>query len=178
MIIPESITIKLVNRKGEPQHIANVFMGLKIFISENSYHTFSIMATDSNGEIQLSKDEIIENTEINEQELSDQSTPFEFYIWELDTLHLMKSRIENLLKMYKDEDSIMNELKSFGIADSNISTELEKIKRKELEDRNLFEQLSKSSNHNLILFDSKITGIWKSRAEQEYQLVTERKNDK
>ncbi|MEQ9466449.1 MAG: hypothetical protein RLN88_03505 [Ekhidna sp.] len=136
------------------------------------------MATDSNGEIQLSKDEIIENTEINEQELSDQSTPFEFYIWELDTLHLMKSRIENLLKMYKDEDSIMNELKSFGIADSNISTELEKIKRKELEDRNLFEQLSKSSNHNLILFDSKITGIWKSRAEQEYQLVTERKNDK
>jgi hypothetical protein len=178
MIIPETITIKLVNRIGEPQQIANVFMGLKIYISENSYHTFSIMATDSNGEIQLSKDEIIENTEINESILSGNPTSFEFYIWERDTLLLVKSRIENLLKMCKDEDSVMNELKSIGIADSNISTELEKIRLKELEDRNLFEQLSKSANHNLVLFDSKISGTWETGAGQEYELVTERKNDK
>lgn len=178
MIIPESITSKFVNRKGEPQQIENVFVGLKIFISENSYYTFSIMATDSNGEIQLSKDEIIENTEINERELSDHSTHFEFYIWEQDTLHLMKSRIENLLKTYKDEESIIKELRSFGIADSNIPTELEKVKRKELEDRNLFEQLSRSVNHNLMLFDTKISGTWKTGNEQEYELVVEQKNDK
>lgn len=176
LIIPETIRIKLTSRKGIPLEIVNVFFGLKIFTSGGGYHNFSVLATDSYGQINLNRDEIIQNTEIESNDLSDQPTPFEFYIWEQNQLQIFKKRIEGLMKVYKDGDSIISELKSLGVQESKINSELKKVKEKEGQDRDLYERLTSSENRNLMLFEPKISGVWKSNEPITYELVTERKS--
>lgn len=175
MTIPNSITIKLVNPKREPQPILHVIAILKIFITKDSYHTFSIIATDSFGEIRLTRDEIIANTEIIKQELSGHPTYFEFHLWKEDNLRLMKNQIENLLKSLANPDGVIHQLKSIGVPDSQIENEIKKTKKKELEDRQLLEQLSQSANHRLKPSNHKLSGTWDSDTEQVYELVVELK---
>ena len=175
MIIPDKIEISLQDKHGKSLKIPNVFFGLKIFTSSNEYHNFSIMATDSNGEIILTKSEILENTEIETNDLSDEPTPFEFYIWEQNQLQLFVNRLELLLNQYKNEDAIKNELRTFGIEESNIESELKKVQEKEKEDKLLFERLSKSQNNNLILFKDKISGKWETAEKKTYNLIVKRK---
>ena len=47
MILPLKIDVQIVNKIGDLNPFANVLFGLKIFITENSWHNYSIFKSNA-----------------------------------------------------------------------------------------------------------------------------------
>ncbi|HEY8971136.1 MAG TPA: hypothetical protein VIM64_18660 [Puia sp.] len=51
MIIPATIHVQVVDKRGAPNPIEHVLLGLKIFTNNGSWHNYSPLKTDASGKV-------------------------------------------------------------------------------------------------------------------------------
>jgi hypothetical protein len=176
IIIPKKLKVQLVNELGSPIHKKNVLCHLNIYIDSSSYYTFSFIPTNSNGTIQLSRKDIIENTELkhsfnNNIAIDKSPVKYELFVME----HSMINTILNSMNQYLSQDiqAVKEDLKRRGLNEQQIALEIPKIQRKLDEDRKLYQVLKESSNGEIEYSqaNSKLSGFWSSVSEIQANLI-------
>jgi hypothetical protein len=173
MTLPSKIDIQIINPGGAPNPLANVLFGLKIFISDNSWHNYSVFKSDVNGHITLTSQDIIENTELKWKTniLSGTPTKFELYVWQGKNTDDMIKMTKHLVELYNDEEFIKQDLKKHGVADENISKALEATKNKAIDDNTFYKFIKDAVNNRVKITTPKIEGIWSDNFEKSYKFV-------
>lgn len=162
MTLPTKIDIQITDSTGRPNPLENVLFGLKVFIDEDSWHNYSIFKSNADGHITLTKQDIIDNTELKwETNISPTSpTKFELYVWEgQQTEDLVKST-QRLLELYNDKDFLRQDLKRHGFTDENMNDALASINNKAPEDAALYQYIKDAINNSIKIDTVKIEGIW------------------
>lgn len=175
LLIPKSVTFQILDENSKHLMMKNILCHLNIFIGKNSYHSYSFIPTNINGQISLTKEEIINYTELKGQNISIkntkiESTKFEFYIIDHEIINITFNALNKYLNL--SEENILSELRKIFNNEITISTELEKFKLKQIEDQKLFRVLEKSRNSRLLFSSnkSKISGEWKQEIDYTYEL--------
>lgn len=172
MIIPARIDIQLVNSTGQPVALENLLFGLKIFSSENSYHNYSTFKTDAAGHITLTKQDIINNTELKwETNLPAVPTKFELYVWEGKIADEMIKMTAHLLALYNNQDLITQDLKKHNIPDNEIPNALDITNNKAIEDRAYYEFIKDAVNSTVKIDPPKIEDTWSHSFQKSYKFV-------
>ena len=123
MILPSKIEIQVVDKAGRSNPLGNILFGLKIFLGDGSWLNYSPFKTNLLGQIVLTKQQIIDNTDLNqEMDLGSDTTPtkFELYVWDGDQTDDMIRITKQLLELYKGEEFIQADLLQHGIKEENI----------------------------------------------------------
>lgn len=174
-ILPNKFSVQLKDENGEHIKIENVLCHLNIYMDSLSYYTYSFIPTDSNGTVNLTKEQIIQNTELKhyyDESLPLNNTPvkFDFFVMDNNMLNGIISSMENYVNI--DIESIKADLKSRGLTDSQIAIQIPMIEEKMKADQQLFEFLKKNKNAELNHSNGvkKITGFWNSESDYEYEL--------
>lgn len=174
-ILPNSVTVQLIDKNGLSIKKENILCHLKVFIDDLSYHNYSFIPTDSEGSIYLCKADIIENTELKnyyDGNLPLESTPikFEFSIVEMSVLNHIISVMENYLAY--DEKKYRQDLINRGFNELQVESEIPKILTKMNKDQLLLSHLKSNNNHTLNYSqESSISGIWTKESDFKYQLT-------
>jgi hypothetical protein len=172
MIIPARIDIQLVNSTGQPVALENLLFGLKIFKSDKSWYNYSVFKTDAAGHITLTKQDIINNTELKfETNLSAVPTKFELYVWEGKIADEMIKMTAHLLALYNNQDLITQDLKKHNIPDNEIPGALEKTNNKAIEDRAYYEFIKDAVNNTAKIDPPKIEDTWNHSFQKSYKFV-------
>ena len=162
MILPAKIEIQIIDTTGRPNSLENILFGLKIFISDNSWHNYSVFKSNAAGHITLTKQEIIDKTELKWETnpLSNAPTKFELYVWEGQHADNMIKMTKRLLELYNDKNFIEQDLKRHGITNENIPHALTVTDNKAIEDKNFYEYIKNAVNNSVNIETKKIEGIW------------------
>lgn len=175
LVVPKSINIQVVDENSEDLRLKNILCHLNIFNNDNSWFTYSFIPTNINGQVRLSREEIINNTELKHQknlqnEPKLKPTKFEFFVIDNDILSVMLKNTKLFLSQ-TDED-VIKELESHLKNETAINNELRKIKQKQIEDEVFYKLLKSNENSNLIFSPnkSKIRGEWEEEIDYEYKL--------
>jgi hypothetical protein len=104
-------------------------LGLKIFAPEGSWHNYSAFKSNALGQITLTQQNIIANTELKWEEnfLSSTPTKFELYVWNGQDITDTIKATQYLLEFYKDENTIREYLKEQKVLELNIPVAIEII---------------------------------------------------
>jgi len=174
-LLPKKISVQLKDKNGENLKIENVLCHLNIYIDSLSYYTYSFIPTNSNGIVNLTKEQMIQNTELKhyyDESIIADKTPvkFDFMVMENNMLKGIISSMENYLSI--DTESIKANLKSRGLTDSQITLQTPAIEEKIKSDKQLLELLKKNQNAELDYSngEKKITDFWDNETEYYYEL--------
>ena len=174
-ILPNKISVQLKDENGENVKLENVLCHLNIYIDSLSYYTYSFIPTDSNGTVNLTKKQMIENTELKhyyDKKMPLDKTPvkFDFFVMDANMLNGIILGIKNYVNI--DIESIKADLKRRGLTDSQIALQISIIEEKMKSDKQLFEFLNKNKNSELNYSngEKKITDFWNDESETEYEL--------
>ncbi len=174
-LLPNKISIQLKDKNGENLKIENVLCHLNIYIDSLSYYTYSFIPTNSNGIISLTKEQMIQNTELKhyfDERIPLDKTPvkFDFMVMDSNMLNGLISSMENYLNI--DIESIKADLKNRGLTDSQIALQIPPIEEKMKSDKQLSEFLKKNRNAELNYSngEKKITGYWNNETDYNYEL--------
>ncbi len=144
-------------------------------LSSLSYYTYSFIPTNSNGIINLTKEQMIQNTELKhyfDERIPLDKTPvkFDFMVMDNNMLNGIISSMENYLNI--DIESIKADLKNRGLTDSQIALQIPPIEEKMKSDKQLSEFLKKNRNVELSYSngEKKITGFWNNETDYNYEL--------
>lgn len=173
MTLPSKIDIQIIDTTGRPNLLENILFGLKVFISKNSWHNYSVFKSNNKGHITLTKQDIIDNTELKWEAniLSTKSTKFELYIWDGQHTDDMIKMIKHLLELYDDSDFIKQDLKQRGVADENMHNALAVINNKAIEDKIFYEYIKDAVNNSVKVDTEKIEGVWTDSFEKTYSFI-------
>ncbi|WP_299107651.1 hypothetical protein [uncultured Tenacibaculum sp.] len=174
-ILPNKISVQLLNNNGEKLKLENVLCHLNIYIDSLSYYTYSFIPTDSNGIVNLTKEQLIQNTELKHYydktiPLDQSPVKFDFMIMDTNLINGMITGMKNYLSV--DIESIKLGLKQRGLNDSQIALQITTIKEKIESDKKLLEILEHNQNAKLDYSNGpkKITDFWNSESEYFYEL--------
>ena len=173
MTLPSTIEIQIIDITGEPNLLANVLFGLKVFISENLWHNYSVFKSNAAGHITLTKQDIIDNTELKWETniLSTAQTKFELYVWEGKHTDDMINMTKRLLEHYNDTDFVIQDLKRHGFTDENIPHALEVTNNKAIEDKIFYEYIKEAVNNSVKVDTEKVEGIWTDSFQKSYRFI-------
>jgi hypothetical protein len=178
MILPTKIKIQVINKAGQTTPLANILFGLKIFTNDGGWHNISFLKSDSAGNIVLTKEEILENIQLNFHSFANanDSTRFELYIYDgIFMVNLTKST-KQLLELYKDKESIREDLIGRGIVENNLSAAIEATEKKYKEDLVFYERIKDGVNDSIQISPPKIEGVWSDTLPKQYQFVVAQKS--
>lgn len=174
-LLPKKISVQLKDKNGENLKMENVLCHLNIYIDSLSYYTYSFIPTNSNGIVNLTKEQMIQNTELKyyyDESILAEKTPvkFDFMVMDNNMLNGIISSMENYLSI--DTESIKADLKSRGLTDSQITLQIPAIEEKMKSDKQLLEFLKKNQNAELDYSngEKKITDFWDNETEYYYEL--------
>lgn len=174
-ILPNKITVQLKDVNGENLKMENVLCHLNIYVDSLSYYTYSFIPTNSNGIVNLTKEEMIQNTELKhyfDERIPLDKTPvkFDFMVMENNLLNGIISSMENYANI--DIESIKSDLKSRGLTDAQIALQIRTIEEKMKSDKQLSKFLKKNKNAELNYSngEKKITDFWNSESDYNYEL--------
>jgi len=175
MILPTKIDIQITDRIGKPNPLENVLFGLKIFISEDSWHNYSAFKSDIAGQITLTEQDILANTELKwEKNISPSTTTkFELYVWDGQHTDEIIKITHRLLELYKDKDFITHDLKRHGVLDENIPHAIEVTNNKAIKDKAFYEYIKNAVNNSVHVDTVKIEGIWNDSFQKSYKFIIE-----
>ena len=176
MIIPERLTVQLVDINGLPIRKANILCHLNIYSGQEGYFTYSFIPTNLDGTIHLTRKEIIENTELNHilgKHVTFDENPikYELFVLAKSTLNFLLNNMKHYLNT--SIESIKEDLKKRGLKEQQIAIEIPKIILKIEEDKILYDLLINSSNHEIEFTEkhSKLTGLWTSTSNYQAHLT-------
>jgi hypothetical protein len=175
MVLPDKIEIRIVDRSGQSNPLPNIILGLKVFKNNNAWYNYSVFKTDSDGHIILTRQQIIDNTELKHDRYIESGTPtrFEIYVWDgLMTVGLINTT-KRLLDLYNDESFIRTDLSRHGVAEENIPAAVEATQKKGREDLALFEQIKDAINANVQIYTEKIQDVWLDVSPKQYEFIIE-----
>ena len=174
-ILPNEITIQLKGENGENLKIENVICHLNIYINDLNYHTYSFIPTDSNGIVRLTKEQIIQNTELKhyyDQGISLDTKPmkFDFFVKDSNSLNILIPNLKKYLSV--DIDSVKQDLKNKGVSDEQIGNYISSIQQKMDSDKKLYNTIKNHKNSELDFStsDYKITAFWTSETDYHCEL--------
>ncbi len=174
-ILPNKISIQLKDENGDNLKMENVLCHLNIYIDSLSYYTYSFIPTNSNGIVNLTKEQMIQNTELKhyfDERIPLDKTPvkFDFMVMDNNLLNGIISSMENYVNI--DIESIKSDLKSRGLTDAQIALQIPAIEEKMKSDKQLSEFLKKNKNAELNYSngEKKITDFWNSESDYKYEL--------
>lgn len=174
-ILPNKFSVQLKDKNGENLKIENVLCHLNIYIDSLSYYTYSFIPTDSNGIVELTKEQMIQNTELKhyyDKTIPLDKTPvkFDFMVMDTNLLNGIISSMENYLTV--DLESVKSDLKQRGLTDSQIAQQIPAIKEKMESDKKLLEVLKTNRNAKLDYSNGqkKLTDFWNSESDYNYEL--------
>jgi protein tyrosine phosphatase len=174
-ILPNKISVQLKDENGDNLKTENVLCHLNIYIDSLSYYTYSFIPTNSNGIVNLTKEQMIQNTELNhyfDERIPLDKTPvkFDFMVMDNNMLNGIISSMENYVNI--DIESIKADLKSRGLTDAQIALQIPAIEEKMKSDKQLCEFLKKNKNAELNYSngEKKITDFWNSESDYKYEL--------
>lgn len=176
MIIPDKITIQIIDKAGNPNPFQNVLFGFNVFVTEDHWHNYSPLKSDSMGQVTITREEIVNDIIYqsliqDEKLLSPSPTYFELHVWEGQfTVDLIQG-VNHVLQTYSDENAIKGFLKEKKILEANIPVALEIIKNKAAEDKGFYERIKDAVNNSIIVENSKIRGIWEDSLPKRYEFV-------
>lgn len=173
MTLPSKIDIQIIDTTGRPNLLENVLFGLKVFISENSWHNYSVFKSNAAGHITLTKQDIIDNTELKWETniFSGAPTKFELYVWEGKQTDDMIKMTKRLLENYNDTDFVIQDLKRHGFTDENIPYALEVTNNKAIEDKAFYEYIKNAVNNSVKVDTEKVEGVWTDSFQKSYQFI-------
>ncbi len=174
-ILPNKISIQLKNENGDNLKMENILCHLNIYIDSLSYYTCSFIPSNSNGIVNLTKEQMIQNTELKhyfDERIPLDKTPvkFDFMVMDNNLLNGIISSMENYVNI--DIESIKSDLKSRGLTDAQIALQIPAIEEKMKSDKQLSEFLKKNKNAELNYSngEKKITDFWNSESDYKYEL--------
>ena len=175
MILPDRIEIRIVDRSGQSNSLPNIILGLKVFKNKDAWYNYSIFKTDHDGHIILTRQQIIDNTELKRDRYIESSTPtrFEIYVWDGLMIVGLINTTKRLLELYKDESFIRTDLLRHGIAEENIPAAVEATQKKAIDDLALFEQIKDAINANVQIYTEKIQDVWLDVSPKQYEFMIE-----
>lgn len=176
IILPKSITLQLKNLEGNNLEIENVLFHLNIFIGDSgAYYTYNSIPTNSQGTLSLTRQQIINNTELkhyydHEVTLDTRPVKFEIFILDAAFLSTLILSIGNYLSI--NLASIKADLKRRGLSETQIEKEIPKIEKVKKRDY-IFYEFLKSNNNKLLNYteeSAKVTGQWEIEDDFKYEL--------
>lgn len=174
-ILPGKISIQLQNKNGENLRTENILCHLNIYIDLWSYYTYSFIPSNSNGTIILTKEQLIQNTELKhsfDEKLPLDSTPvkFDFFVMDTNMINGIISSMEHYLSI--DIKFIKAGLKKQGLTDEQIAFQIPMIEEKMESDQQLYLFLKKNKNAELENKNRelKLTGFWENESDYNYEL--------
>jgi protein tyrosine phosphatase len=174
-ILPNKISVQLKDENDDNLKMENVLCHLNIYIDSLSYYTYSFIPTNSNGIVNLTKEEMIQNTELKHYfderiPLNKKPVKFDFMVMDNNLLNGIISSMENYVNI--DIESIKTDLKSRGLTDAQIALQIPAIEEKMKSDKQLSEFLKKNKNAELNYSngEKKITDFWNSESDYNYEL--------
>ena len=175
LILPNTLTIQLKGENGEDLKKENVICHLNIYINDLNYYTYSFISTNSNGIIHLTKEEIIQNTQLKhyyDQGISLENKPvkFDFLVVNNNSLNTLTTNLEKYLSV--DIESLRKDLKNKGMSDVQIADYIPSVQQKMESDRELYEKIKNNKNSELNFSTGKyrITDFWNSETDYHYDL--------
>ena len=175
MTLPIKIDIQIIDSAGRPNSIGNVLFGLKIFISDDSWHNYSVFKSNAAGHITLTRQDIIANTELKWEAnvLSATPTKFELYVWEGQQADEIIKVTKHLLELYNNKAFLEQDLKKHGIAEDNIPKALESTSSKAIEDKIFYDFIKEAVNSTVNVTTARIEGVWSDGFQKSYQFIIE-----
>ncbi|MFT5890146.1 MAG: hypothetical protein ACI9Y7_000235 [Dokdonia sp.] len=174
-ILPNKMSVQLKDKNGENLKKGKVLCHLNIYIDSLSYYTYSFIPTNSDGIVNLTKEQMIQNTELKydfDERLPVDKTPvkFDFYVMDNNMICSIISSMENYLSV--DIESIKSDLKNRGLTGTQIALQIPVIEEKMKSDKELYEFLKKNKNTELDYSNGemKITDYWNSESDYNYEL--------
>lgn len=175
IILPSNIRFQLKDKKGNNFKIENILCHLNIYIDSLSYYTYSFIPTDTSGGVNITKEQIIENTELKHYYderiiLNKSPVKFDFFVINDNRLKGIISSMKNYLTL--DLESIKTNLKNSGLTSAQIAAQISGIEEKMKSDKRLYEFLKKNNNTELNFSEGeiKITGLWNKESDFNYNL--------
>jgi hypothetical protein len=173
MILPSTILIQIIDNTGKPNPLENVLFGLKIFSSDTEYYNYSVFKSNALGQVTLTRQDIIDNTELKHESNITSATPtrIELYIWEGEITDIMIRGTQLLLERLKDSDFIAKDLKNHGVADKEIPRAVEAAQKGAGKDRAFYEYIKDAINNSIEPQPTKINDIWNDTLPKSYQFI-------
>ena len=174
-VLPNKISVQLKDENGDNIKIENVLCHLNIYIDSLSYYTYSFIPTNSNGIVELTRKQMIKNTELKHYfderiPLDKKPVKFDFFVMDNNMLNGIISSMDNYLNI--DLESIKADLKNRGLTDAQIAVQIPAIEEKMKSDKKLVGLLKKNKNAELDYSngEKKITDFWNSESDYNYEL--------
>lgn len=176
MNLPDQIEIQIVNEKGLVNPVGNILFGLRLFNLDFSWHNYSAFKTNEKGQVILTKQNIIDNTELKWQANlnSDFPTKVEIYVWKGSETDKMIKMTKRLLELYNDEKFIIKDLKNHKIPDENIPDALKVTQMKGIEDKLFYDLIKDAINNSINIQPIKIKDTWIDASSKKYKFVAKR----
>ena len=169
------MVVQLKGLNNQDVSVDSVLCHLMIYSNyPHSYYNYSFIPTDFAGRVCLTKEDIIQNTELKNcycprTELDMTAVKFEFRIIHQSLIDYALSGLEPYVN--KGLGTIEDELCERGFNESDIDRQSPIIIKKQQEDRGLYELLVKSRNKELVYSDtSKVVGSWHAEKDYAYTL--------
>jgi hypothetical protein len=173
MILPSKIDIQIIDAPGGTNSLANILFGLKIFTSDSSWHNYSFFKSDAVGHVALTKQDIINNTELRWENSNQVMSParFKLYVWEGKAASDIIETTKQLLKFYDDKGFLEQNLERHGIIGKNMAHALLVIDRQTIENKKLYSYIKDAVNNSVRIDTEKIEGTWFDDSPKSYQFV-------
>lgn len=177
--LPKTFTVQLIDTNGDPIKTENILLHLNIYIDSGYYYTYNFIPTDSNGKVTLTKQQIIQNTELKHDyderiPLDTTPVPFDFMVMDSNLLEGLISSMKAYLTI--DLDSIKSDLKNRGFTEAQIAAQIPMIEQKMKSDRALYELLKKHQNpaFNSVEDQPKMKGSWTTEGAVSYDVILDK----
>lgn len=173
MILPSKIDIQIIDTAGRSNLLENVLFGLKVFTSDSSWHNYSFFKSNVFGHVALTKQDIIENTELKWEKNIQVAAPtrFELYVWNGKVAAGLIESTRQSLELYRGKAFVEQDLKQYGIADENIAQALLAIDRQAAEERKFYSYVKDAINNLVKIETEKLEGIWFDDSPKLYQFI-------
>jgi hypothetical protein len=173
VIIPDKIEIQVVDSSGQPNPLENVLFGLKLFRDANSWYTYSLFKSNHSGHIILTRQDIIDNTEIKNEKFSiaSTSTHIELRVWEGEQTEQFKRAIGKLMQAYDDDNFIEADLKRRGVKDYDIEKAIFVTQNKAIEDKRIYESIKNAINNSVNIKTRQIEDHWTDSQPKFYKFT-------
>ena len=177
MQLPGKIQIQIVNKLGEINPLDNIFFGLKIFTDEGHWHNYSFFKTDLTGRVELSRQQIIDNAEINYPVNFSIGTPTEFqiYVWDGKLINDLMLATKRIADIYKDNNLLNQQLLKEGFSKEAIPGMIESFSIQPDNNTELYEYLKDVKNSSVQVYTTKIQDVWMDELPKSYQFIIESK---
>ncbi len=176
MILPNKIEIQIVDKAGQPNPLANIIFGLKIFSLDGMWYNYTAFRTNSDGYISLTQQEIIDNTELknNDYTATSEPTNFELYVWDGQLITGLIKSTKRLLELYSDKEFVQGDLRGHEVTEASIPGAMKVVNKKRADDIAFFERIKDAINDSVQIYTDKIKGSWLDVLPKHYQFVIER----